>query len=219
MDAKGLEALGAVLKEFSVSHDRKVSDGNYGSVGAFFSLTLQVAPGVDLDALATAAEIYCKQRVDARFVNEKPAFDGALKKNADALFPPPPGPGESYAELHASQAIASVEPVSVPDGDGVQEVTEFAVAKYTIAVRPDGKHELRLFPRIKDEPGKYAEVTFVADEGDTAKMIAEVAQDVPKVPSQGLVAWRGFYKLGREYVSKKDGKTRQYRDLVAIRLA
>jgi len=111
------------------------------------------------------------------------------------------------------------EPVRVPDGDGVAEVTEFPVAKYTIAIRPDGRHQLQLFPRIKDAPGKFPEVTFVGDEGATAEMISAVVQDVPKVPSQGLVAWTGFYRLGREYVSSKDGKTRNYKDLVAIRVA
>lgn len=234
MDAKALEALGAVLNEFSCSHTRKVVDDVFGSRGHFFSLTLQVAPGTDIDALATAAELYCKQRVDAQFTALE---HGDMKANAAALFPKAVTADGQPVDMAAYQAKYDAvlathlkgdtpfvpgekpEPHNVPDGNGEQEVTEFPVAKYTIAIRPDGKHQLQLFPRIKDEPGKYPEVTFVGDEGATAEMISAVVQDVPKVPSQGLVAWTGFYKLGREYVSSKDQKVRRYKDLIAIREA
>ena len=206
-----IRSLKGTVSKLYASHSRKASDGNYGSVGAEAGIEFQPAPDQNIDEVFAVLDAYAKARVDFAMVKDGEKQYEAVSVDAMTVV---------TAQVYRDAILAAKpEPVRVPDGDGVAEVTEFPVAKYTIAIRPDGRHQLQLFPRIKDAPGKFPEVTFVGDEGATAEMISAVVQDVPKVPSQGLVAWTGFYRLGREYVSSKDQKTRRYKDLVAVRMA
>lgn len=63
--------LGAKITAVTVSYDRKISDGNYGSVGSFMSMTTELAPDADAEQVASALYEIVRESAEENF---KPAF-------------------------------------------------------------------------------------------------------------------------------------------------
>ena len=93
MDAKELAKLGGTVTKISVFYDRKISDGNYGSIGGQFGVEADLASGADPDHAIDAIYAYVKE---AATRNLKPSFDAVKPAQAplptSASVPPEPPP-------------------------------------------------------------------------------------------------------------------------------
>lgn len=82
-----LEKLGATITAVTVSYDRKVSDGNYGSVGSFMSMTTELGPDANAEQVASALYEVVREAAEENF---KPVFNKVLhpneQKSADAPY-------------------------------------------------------------------------------------------------------------------------------------
>jgi len=91
MDAKTLEVLGATVRKVAVDYNRKVGDGDFGSIGASMSVEASLAAEADGDVAANALYEWCKAVV-AR--NLQPDAVAARKHPATVVAapvaPPPP---------------------------------------------------------------------------------------------------------------------------------
>jgi hypothetical protein len=67
--------LGAKITAVTVSYDRKVSDGNYGSVGSFMSMTTELGPEANAEQIASALYELVREAAEENF---KPAFKDVL---------------------------------------------------------------------------------------------------------------------------------------------
>ena len=91
MDAKTLEVLGATVRKVAVDYNRKVGDGDFGSIGASMSVEASLAAEADADVAANALYEWCKAVV-AR--NLQPDAVAARKHPATVVAAPvaPPSP-------------------------------------------------------------------------------------------------------------------------------
>ena len=91
MDAKLLESLGATVTTVAVEYNRKVGDGNFGSVGASMTAEANLVAGADPDVAANGMYEWCRAVV-AR--NLKPEAVAAREHPATVVAapvaPPPP---------------------------------------------------------------------------------------------------------------------------------
>lgn len=134
MDSKTMEELGAKIVQVSVSYERKISDGQYGSVGGFFSVTADVALEADPEVALDATFAWVKK---AAVRNMKTSFDGIARKDAPAALPrqaPPAAP-------------PAAQPATAPAPAETYEV--FAVDTIAIEFAPNGEK------RAKAKGGKY----------------------------------------------------------------
>lgn len=69
--------LGAKVTAVTVSYDRKVSDGNYGSVGSFMSMTTELAPEANAEQVASALYEIVREAAQENFAE---AFKAVRKQ-------------------------------------------------------------------------------------------------------------------------------------------
>ena len=105
MDSKELAKLGGTVTKISVFYDRKISDGNYGSVGGQFGVEADLASGADPDRAMDAVYTYVKE---AATRNLKPSFDAVKPKDV-----PLPTSREVPQEA-TSGPVAQNEPKQAP---------------------------------------------------------------------------------------------------------
>jgi hypothetical protein len=114
----------------------------------------------------------------------------------------------------AERVIADVH-AGMLEGAKIEEVK---IARYAVSVEPGDKYRLELYPLIAGKAGKYPELKMVSDKERMWAALEPVWDDVLQVPNEGDVTWLAEWKEGREYEGK-DGKTKHYKDLVAVRMA
>ncbi len=194
IDKETLAKLGATVKEITVSYSRKVSDGEYGSVGGDFFVTIDVRADADPEAAGNAAFEWLKQFATG---NLRPSFE-AVRKPRDVPQPPEPEP--------EGLPLPPTQPAQ-PEGEQTLKIVEFEMS-----LRTDGKYQLALF----GEGHRYADIQYVADRDAMWKMLEPISAglDFRSLPLKLAVSWLATYKLGRE--TSKGGR---YKDLLSLRKA
>jgi hypothetical protein len=86
MDNETLNKMGAVVKEIAVSYERKVSDGNFGSVGGQFFVTADVVQGADPETAINALYEWVKAKATA---NLKASFGAVAQRAPQPELPEP----------------------------------------------------------------------------------------------------------------------------------
>ena len=104
MDSKELAKLGGTVTKIGVSYSRKVSDGNYGSIGGDFLVEADLAAGTDPDRAMDAVYEYVKA---AATRNLKPSFD-AVKPLATSASVPQEAAGSPAVVLEPKHVPAPV---------------------------------------------------------------------------------------------------------------
>lgn len=146
MDKEQLEKLGGTVTKISVFYDRKVSDGNYGSVGGQFGVEADLAPGADPERAMDAIYAYVKE---AATRNLKPSFDAVKPKEAPPAGPvpaprtPQEGPGPTLAPKHAPEH-APLPAAQIPPGASERVLDVVAEDSVQYKVLDSGK-KLLLF--------------------------------------------------------------------------
>ena len=140
MDTSILANLKGSVSEVHVSHSRRVTDGNYGSVGSECGITFVPAPDANIDDVVAVLDAYTKARVDAALPK---ALDEVIVRHGD---------GAEFKTLRTTAeeeganivgAVAKPEPVRVPDGDGSQETDVFKVDTFQVEER-NGKRSAKV---------------------------------------------------------------------------
>jgi hypothetical protein len=192
--------LGGVITQISCSYERKVSDGDYGSVGGFFSVTMDLHVGVDPDNAFDALYEWVKQ---AATRNLKPSFDAIVEKKEDSTKTQP--------------ATVAHEPFGppAPEIEDAKAEEPMAVVKFTLARRTDDNFQLELYKMYGKNVGKYSDIKYVAGRQEMWDMMEPVLtdEDVSKLPIEYECSWWADWKYGRE---KPKGEGR-YMDLVKLR--
>ena len=218
MDAKTLADLGGEVREISVIHSRKVStghsskvsDGNFGntgdmdadSVGETFGVTITIDPATspeDIDAVARAAQLYCKVAVDAAIGPMKPVLTGPLtpltpqemfgeaKRAAiivDALGREAPAP--------ATPSAPPPEAERIPDGDGTADIRKLP-GPLTIAhvVSEKGTHYCKVYGGVFTKFGITAWPEVMEIDGIRGWQTWEIGQKRPAPYSGARVQFDG----------------------------
>lgn len=141
MDKKTTEFLKGTVTKISVSYERKVSDGNYGSVGGTFYVEADLAPDADPDA-----------SMDALYEWNKAAAVRNLRASLEAVTPKAPSvpqehPGAPQGDLAPKQAPA---PVSAPPEatDGTERVMDIS-SQDTVQLKVTDKQQKLLLFKVK----------------------------------------------------------------------
>jgi len=146
------------ITQVAVSYDRKISDGNYGSIGGFLSVTANVENGTD--PAEVIRELFAFVREQAA-INLKPAFREIVHRPA-------------AREMQTEQTINIETPIAVPTG--VTTAPPIVVAapaqaqagqtinavKMSVTPRADGKVEVKWFAAGHTYPDIYATKTVEA---------------------------------------------------------
>lgn len=107
MDKDVLATLGATVMKVSVEYNRKVGDGNFGSIGASMTVEASIAAGADPDAAANGLYEFCKTAVVR---NLKPE---AVAARESVSHPAVPGPVQPQAPIPPPSApVAQTPPVA-----------------------------------------------------------------------------------------------------------
>jgi len=191
MDKKTAEELGGTLAQITASYDRKISDNAYGSVGVFFSATLDVAPGADPDEAMDALFAWVKA---AAVRNAREPFEDVIHNTADA---------EPTIELPRTQTKGDP-----PEGG------QDTIYKFEAVALPEDKYQLIIYPVLGNgKDGQYPLLKYTAtSKQEFYDMVKPVWDDIGEIPSEGKVNWVATWKYGRE---KQKGKGR-YQDLVSL---
>jgi hypothetical protein len=202
---KDFEKLGGFVSKVVVSAERKVWSDKAGSHGVSLSLEANVAKGADLDAfvgaLSAYAEAYCGRGV------------------ADTMEQVRQTPDDARVAGLLAEGNAPAEAMGSPPPVTTEEVQHVSIKKFSLMEKPGDKFELQLFPDIKGQPGKWAEIKFTANREAMWNMLRSVWDNDWKPPVEKEVDWVAEYKLGREYEVKQGehkGETKRYKDLVNL---
>ena len=190
------------ITQISCSYERKISDGEYGSVGGFFSVTMDLGNNVNPDTAMDGLYEWVKV---AATRNMKPSFDAIVEKKStkpatvshDDAPPFPPAP-----EVEEAEALEPME-----------------VVKWTLARRTDGNYQLELYQKYGDKVGKYPDLKYTAGQVEMWDMLKPVIkdEDFSQLPVEYECKWLADWQHGREY-KKQDGTVGRYKDLVELRL-
>ena len=192
MDAKTLEVLGATVRKVAVDYNRKVGDGDFGSIGASMSVEASLAAEADGDVAANALYEWCKAVV-AR--NLQPDAVAARAAQKQAVQPPPEAP-------------TSANPVPMPP-PGTPESSEIEIVTLDGAtcahIFDQGEHRFKVFGGAWKKFGvpTYSEVL------EHYKILGWDTWPVCKVGKNGAEAENRFSLPGgfqKVEVEVKDGK-------------
>jgi len=146
MDAKELAKLGGTVTKISVFYDRKISDGNYGSIGGQFGVEADLAAGADPDHAIDAIYAYVKE---ASTRNLKPSFDAVkpaqapLPTSASVPQEPVAGPPVVLEPKHAPAPIsAPAAPIQPGTNERVLDIVADDSVQYKVL---DSGKKLLLF--------------------------------------------------------------------------
>lgn len=202
-----LEKLGATITAVTVSYDRKVSDGDYGSISGFFSMTTELESDANAEQVASALFEIVRESAEAnlapafkavagtsRFPANKPAMD----TSQDATFPP------DHSDLADGQD-------AIPAHDGSVKSIRF-----TVEGHDGGKVKLSFFA----EGRKWADITRVCTVDTAISMMQPTAKN-------GKQWTQNHFEPGKDYAlgctvyyalsDKKNSKGNPYKDIVAVR--
>jgi hypothetical protein len=149
MDEETRKKLGGTVTKIAVSYERKVSDGNYGSVGGTFFVEADVAPDTNPDQSADALYEWVKA---AAVRNLKASLDAVKPKEAphpaeDAGEPIAPAPAPRPAPAAPEQAPLPAPTPATTGGvpEGAQKVLDIA-ADDTVQLKvTDSQKKMLLF--------------------------------------------------------------------------
>jgi hypothetical protein len=209
------EKLGGVVTKVAVTVEKKVSDGNYGSNGASLVLEVNVAKGVDLDALCDALDAYGKAYV-ARSLG---AAVEQVRRASENVGQTPP---ELMNITIVPSATLPPAPETTKKDEPPGEVAHVAIKKFKLTAEPNEKYLLLLYPDIKGKPGEFPELKYTAARDDMWLMLKSVWDEEWKAPLEKEIDWVAEYQLGREYVvskGKNAGQTKRYKDLRGLHTA
>lgn len=198
IDKETLTKLGAIVKEITVSYSRKISDGDYGSVGGDFFVTIDVRADADPEAAGNAAFEWLKQFATE---NLRPSFE-AVRKPRDVTQPPEP----EGLPLPPAQPSAPL-----PEGEQTLKIVEFEMS-----LRTDGKYQLALYGEGHEHP----DIKYVADRDAMWNMLMPISAglDFRSLPLKLAVSWLATWKQGRATGKfRKDGSPGYYKDLVSLK--
>lgn len=208
------EKLGGFVGKVVVSAERKVWSDKAGSHGVSLSLEANVAKGADIDAFIAAlsayAEAYCGRGLGDTMAAVR--RDDQLNSLTDVAA----GKKEAVSDSAHDRAAAS-DALSQPET--TEEVQHVSIKKFSLMEKPGEKYELQLFPDIKGQPGKWAEIKYTANREAMWHMLRSVWDNDWKPPVEKEVDWVAEYKKGREYEVKQGpnkGETKNYKDLIGI---
>jgi len=146
MDAKELAKLGGTVTKISVFYDRKISDGNYGSIGGQFGVEADLAAGADPDHAIDAIYAYVRE---AATRNLKPSFDAVkpaqapLPTSASVPQEPVAGPPVVLEPKHAPAPIsAPAAPIQPGTNERVLDIVADDSVQYKVL---DSGKKLLLF--------------------------------------------------------------------------
>ena len=163
---------GGVVSQITASYNFKVSDGDFGSVGVFFSATMDVSP--DADADETFDGLYAWVKTVATRNSKQ---DVAPKQEADAE------PATHNAD--GTESVYKYEALALPDD------------KYQLLIYPvlgngnEGKYPITKFTATSKQ-------AFF----DMVKPVWDDIEAGGGIPSQGRVEWKAQTAEGREYKGK-----------------
>jgi hypothetical protein len=135
MDAKTLESIGAKVTSVRVEYNRKIGDGDFGSIGASMAAEVNILEGSDPDAISKALYDYCRGVVADGM---KPAVEAVEKRKQPAAIPQPPD------EEPEAIPVGLPEPVRVPVDDAGGECETFDVTHFNVHEQ-DGRRSAKVF--------------------------------------------------------------------------
>lgn len=190
-----LEKLGATITAVTVSYDRKVSDGDYGSVGGFFSMTTELGPDANAEQVARALFEIVRESAEA---NLAPAFQAIAGKSGFPANKP------DYSDPTDDQE-------AIPTHDGSVKSIRF-----TVEGHDGGKVKLSFFA----ESRKWADITRVCTVGTAISMMQPTAPNGGQWAQSHFEPGKS-YTLGCTVYfvlsDKKNSKGNPYKDIVAVR--
>ncbi len=200
-----LEKLGAAITAVSVSYDRKVSDGDYGSVGGFMSMTAELGPDANAEQIVSALFEIVRESAEA---NLAPAFK-AIAGTSD--FPRQHTSTNTQGAASSPKIDTRQDSDSPPAHDGtVQSI------RFTVEGHDGGKVKLSFFA----EGRKWADITRVCTVSTAIDMMQPTAKN-------GKTWTQNHFEPGKEYPlgctvyytlsDKKNSAGNPYKDIVAIR--
>lgn len=217
MDAKTLKELGGTITKMTVPFAGKMWNKER-TIGGDWGVEVSIPDGEDPEVVGVATYEYLRQiaRVAiaddmAEMKAEKPAAEirqsDALQRQAD--------------EDNANEATGMGQHAeAAKPKEGTSKTVK--IVKFTLEKRPDKKFELKLYPEIKDAPGKYPEVKYVADRERMWEMLSSIAEefDFTDLPGEFECNLTANYLIGKEFIiasGAHKGEKSNYKDLVSVK--
>jgi len=182
------------ISQLSVRVSRKIGDGDFGSFGGEWEVTVNLPPDANLEEESQALFAFGK------------AFLGTELADIQASIKKVEKPKEEDEPLRPKK-----------DTEEGEEL-DFVCVKFTLEKTPDKKYKLQLYPKIGDGAGKFPTIKYTAERERMWNMISEVADDYDftDLPVEHACEWLVHYKIGKEGTTA-DGKKFHYKDLVAVK--
>jgi hypothetical protein len=150
MDAKTLESIGAKVTSVRVEYNRKIGDGDFGSIGASMAAEVNILEGSDPDAISKALYDYCRGVVGEGM---KPDVEAAKKPKQAAPIPQPPDDEPQDAP------VGLPEPVRVPVDDAGEELVVLPVTSIAHVLTQNQDHICKVFGKTADHNWEVFGVT------------------------------------------------------------
>ena len=150
---------GIKIVQISASYDRKISDGQYGSMGGFFSMTADVEPtaSIDdqLDMLFNFVRDAAAKHLRPEFAKEKAAIADRTDRAVNVDTQP-------ATTAHTPPVTTPAAPAAPASG-----VMTLKIVKMQVAPRADGKVDLKFF-----EAGhQYPDISTAKTAADAVNML------------------------------------------------